>query len=105
MIRPILACEGPYAAAEKFVSAGWKLDFSQPPESGDPLVGVSLFGNSVLLGVTGGMWRITKSRILAAASRSILPCRQRYLTRYMKTMPAYARPASGCSRGASAHLR
>lgn len=54
MIRPILACENPYAAAEKFVSAGWTLDFSQPPESGDPLAGVSLFGNSVLLGVTGG---------------------------------------------------
>ena len=54
MIRPILACENPYDAAEKFVSAGWNLDFSQPPESGDPLVGLSLFDNSILLGITDG---------------------------------------------------
>ena len=54
MIRPILACEDPYETAERFVSAGWDLDFSQPPESGDPLVGVSLFDNSLLLGVTEG---------------------------------------------------
>lgn len=54
MIRPILACEDPYKAAEEFASAGWNIDFSQPPESGDPLVGVSLCGNSVLLGVTDG---------------------------------------------------
>ena len=54
MIRPILACEDPYHAAKKFVNAGWKLDFSQPPESGDPLVGVSLYGNSILLGITDG---------------------------------------------------
>ena len=52
MIRPILACENPYKAAEEFVAAGWKMDFSQPPESGDPLVGVSLYDNVVLLGVT-----------------------------------------------------
>ena len=54
MIRPILACEDPSRAAESFISAGWKLDFSQPPESGDPLVGVSLFENSILLGITDG---------------------------------------------------
>ncbi|MDI9419645.1 MAG: hypothetical protein GX228_09825 [Firmicutes bacterium] len=54
MIRPILACADPYGASEVFVSAGWKLDFSQPVESGDPLVGVSLCGNSVLLGITEG---------------------------------------------------
>ncbi|MBD5453327.1 MAG: hypothetical protein HDR30_03235 [Lachnospiraceae bacterium] len=54
MIRPILACIDPYAAAKKFASAGWNIDFSQPPESGDPLVGVSLCGNSVLLGITDG---------------------------------------------------
>ena len=54
MIRPILACENPYKTAEEFVAAGWKIDFSQPPESGDPLVGVSLYDNSVLLGVTEG---------------------------------------------------
>ena len=54
MIRPILACEDPYETAERFVSAGWDLDFSQPPESGDSLVGVSLFDNSLLLGVTEG---------------------------------------------------
>lgn len=54
MIRPILACVDPYKAAEEFALAGWNIDFLQPPESGDPLVGVSLCGNSVLLGVTDG---------------------------------------------------
>lgn len=54
MIRPILACSDPYKAAQEFAAAGWNVDFSQPPESGDPLVGVSLCGNSVLLGVTEG---------------------------------------------------
>lgn len=54
MIKPILACVDPYKAAEQFAAAGWDIDFSQPPESGDPLVGVSLCGNSVLLGVTEG---------------------------------------------------
>lgn len=64
MIQPILACEDPYRAAEKFVSAGWSLDFSQPPESGDPLVGVSLFSNSVLLGVTEGYVADSEKRYL-----------------------------------------
>lgn len=54
MIRPILACTDPYKTAEEFAAAGWSIDFSQPPESGDPLVGISLCGNSVLLGVTDG---------------------------------------------------
>ena len=54
MIRPILACIDPYKTAEEFAAAGWNIDFSQPWESGDPLVGVSLCGNSVLLGVTEG---------------------------------------------------
>lgn len=54
MIRPILACENPYKTAEEFVAAGWKIDFSQPPESGDPLVGISLYDNYLLLGVTEG---------------------------------------------------
>lgn len=54
MIRPILACKNPYDAAEKFISVGWNLNFSQPPESGDPLVGISLFDNSILLGITDG---------------------------------------------------
>lgn len=54
MIRPILACIDPYKAAEEFAAAGWNIDFSQPPESGDPLAGISLCGNSVLLGVTEG---------------------------------------------------
>ena len=54
MIRPILACIDPYKAAEECAAAGWDIDFSQSPESGDPLVGVSLCGNSVLLGVTDG---------------------------------------------------
>ena len=54
MIRPILACIDPYKAAEEFAAVGWNVDFSQPPESGDPLVGVSLCGNSILLGITDG---------------------------------------------------
>ena len=54
MIRPILACVEPYKSAEEFAAAGWNIDFSQPPESGDPLVGVSLCGNSILLGITNG---------------------------------------------------
>lgn len=54
MIRPILACIDPYKSAEEFAAAGWKIDFSQPWESGDPLVGVSLCGSAVLLGVTEG---------------------------------------------------
>ena len=54
MIRPILACIDPYKAAEEFAAAGWNIDFSQSPESEDPLVGVSLCGNCVLLGVTDG---------------------------------------------------
>ena len=54
MVRPILACINPYKTAEEFATAGWNIDFSQPRESGDPLVGVSLCGNSVLLGITDG---------------------------------------------------
>lgn len=54
MIKPILACENPYQVAEVFRGAGWSIDFSQPPESGDPLVGISLFDNYFLLGVIEG---------------------------------------------------
>ncbi len=54
MIKPILACENPYQAAESFREAGWSIDFTQPPESGDPLVGISLFDNHFLLGITEG---------------------------------------------------
>lgn len=54
MIRPILACTDPYKATEEFAAAGWNVDFSQSPESGDPLAGISLCGNSVLLGITEG---------------------------------------------------
>jgi len=54
MIRPIIACVSPYETAKQYEAAGWHIDFVQPPESGDPLVGVSLYGNAVLLGVTKG---------------------------------------------------
>lgn len=54
MIKPILACENPFETANAFTSAGWSLVFSQSIESGDPLVGVSLYDNTVLLGVTEG---------------------------------------------------
>ncbi len=36
------------------MAAGWELDFSNPPDSGDPLAGVSLLGNALLLGITDG---------------------------------------------------
>ena len=54
MIKPILACKNPYYAAEKFHSAGWNIDFTQPVESGDPMVGISLFDHQFLLGITEG---------------------------------------------------
>lgn len=54
MLMPIIACVDPYTTARAYESAGWNIDFSQPTESGDPLVGVSLFGSRVLLGVTEG---------------------------------------------------
>lgn len=54
MTKPILACQNPYQAADIFRSAGWNIDFSQPVESGDPLVGISLFDHPFLLGITEG---------------------------------------------------
>lgn len=54
MIRPILACRNPYQASEQLLAAGWLLDFSNSPDIGDPLVGVSLLGNALLLGITDG---------------------------------------------------
>ena len=50
MIRPILATENPYEAAQKFQSCGWHIDFQTPPGSKDPLAGVSIYGNELLLG-------------------------------------------------------
>lgn len=54
MVKPILACKNPYEVSELFKKAGWKIEFSQPVESGDSLVGVSLFENTILLGITEG---------------------------------------------------
>lgn len=54
MIRPILACDDPHKTTQIFIGAGRYLDFSQSPKSGDPLVGVSLFNNSVFLGISDG---------------------------------------------------
>lgn len=54
MIKPILACEDPFETAKVFESCGWTIDFSQPPDSGDPLVGISLCDNVILLGITTG---------------------------------------------------
>lgn len=50
MIRPILATHDPYIAARDFIKAGWTLDFSNPAQGEDPLTGVSLYGNHLLLG-------------------------------------------------------
>lgn len=57
MLRPIIACQNPYQTAALYESAGWIIEFSNPPQSGDPLVGVSLYENKVLLGVTEGYVR------------------------------------------------
>ena len=54
MIRPLLATHDPYKTAKLYELAGWKVDFIQPIESDDPLVGVSLYDNSVLLGLIEG---------------------------------------------------
>lgn len=57
MLTPIIACENPFKAAKLYEAAGWSVDFSKLPESGDPLVGVSLCANRVLLGVKEGYVR------------------------------------------------
>jgi len=54
MLRPILATANPYEAAKEFVQCGWALDFSTPPDSGDPLCQVSLCGCKVMLGIMEG---------------------------------------------------
>jgi len=50
MIRPIIATRNPYNAAEEFKKCGWSIDFQTPKDGDDPLTGVSLCGNEVLLG-------------------------------------------------------
>jgi hypothetical protein len=52
MLSAILACENPYETAKKFERAGWTISASNPPDSGDPLVNIELFGNRLMLGVT-----------------------------------------------------
>ena len=54
MLSAILACANPYQTAEKFRKAGWTIESSNPPDSGDPLVDVGLFGNRLMLGITTG---------------------------------------------------
>lgn len=54
MIKPILALKNPFETSKVFENVGWNVVFSQSVESGDPLVGVSLFDNQVLLGITEG---------------------------------------------------
>jgi len=51
MIRPILATKDPYKAAAQFQKCGWRIDFQTPPDGNDPLAGVFLHGNQLLLGV------------------------------------------------------
>jgi len=50
MIRPIIATKNPYVAAEEFEKCGWNIDFQTPQDGDDPLAGVSLYGNEILLG-------------------------------------------------------
>jgi hypothetical protein len=52
VLTPILATEDPYWTAAIFTRAGWQLEFETPPDSGDPLVCVSLAGSKVLLGTS-----------------------------------------------------
>jgi hypothetical protein len=51
-LTPILATDDPYGAAAVFCRAGWQLEFSTPPDEGDPLACVSLCGGRVLLGTS-----------------------------------------------------
>ena len=51
MIRPIIATKNPYDAAADFQKCGWNIDFMTPADGDDPLAGVSLWGNKLLLGV------------------------------------------------------
>ena len=50
MVRPIIATKNPYDAAEEFKKCGWCIDFQTPSDGDDPLSGVSLYGNELLLG-------------------------------------------------------
>lgn len=54
MLSAILACTNPYETAEKFKRAGWTIESSNPPDSGDPLVDIELFGSRLMLGITAG---------------------------------------------------
>ncbi|HYY12427.1 MAG TPA: hypothetical protein VE781_15925 [Kineosporiaceae bacterium] len=51
VLSVILATADPYAAAECFVRAGWRLVFATPAEEGDPLTCVQLADAEVMLGV------------------------------------------------------
>ncbi|MER7249813.1 hypothetical protein [Kribbella sp. NPDC000426] len=51
MLTPILATSDPYAAADEFVASGWRLAYSTPKDSGDPMAVVELRGGQVMLGV------------------------------------------------------
>ena len=44
----------PYKTAEKFKRAGWTIVSSNAPDSGDPLVGIELFGSRLMLGIAKG---------------------------------------------------
>lgn len=64
MLSVFLACDDLYASAKFFTEdLGWELTFATPPDSGDPLAGVSLGGAEIMLGPAEERW-------LPAASRS-----------------------------------
>ena len=50
MIRPIIATKNPYDAAKEFEKCGWSIDFQTTANGNDPIAGVSLYGNELLLG-------------------------------------------------------
>jgi uncharacterized glyoxalase superfamily protein PhnB len=63
VLSVFLACDDPYTTARFMTETlGWKLDFSAPADSGDPMACVSLSGAQVRLGPADERW-------LAAASR------------------------------------
>jgi uncharacterized glyoxalase superfamily protein PhnB len=67
VLSAILATPDPYAAAEEFVRAGWKLAFASPKESGDPLAIVELAGAQVMLGTDGPKFLPEAARAHAGA--------------------------------------
>ena len=90
MLTPIIACENPFKAAKLYEAAGWSVDFSKLPESGDPLVGVSLCANRVLLGVKEGYVRKENVPRIACGVQFYLMIPEANLSTPVKTCGLFA---------------